>query len=122
MLSNAELIDSSFVEKLNSDSNSILPGWIEDSIKINNGMPITIADYNAYVRTYKMIPEMWAIGDISMLNDINSECVYSFWLYFCDVVPEVEVENSDIAEIISDISINGGKIIIKPKVKAQQTL
>lgn len=57
-----------------------------------------------------------------MLNDINSECVYSFWLYFCDVVPEVEVENSDIAEIISDISINGGKIIIKPKVKAQQTL
>lgn len=117
VLSNAELIDSSFVEKLNSDSNSILPGWIEDSIKINNGMPITIADYNAYVRTYKMIPEMWAIGDISMLNDINSECVYSFWLYFCDVVPEVEVENSDIAEIISDISINGGKIIIKPKSK-----
>lgn len=46
-----------------------------------------------------------------MLNDINSECVYSFWLYFCDVVPEVEVENSDIAEIISDISINGGKLL-----------
>lgn len=62
MLSNAELIDSSFVEKLNSDSNSILPCWIEDSIKINNGMPITIADYNAYVRTYKMIPECGQSG------------------------------------------------------------
>ncbi|MCH5299405.1 MAG: leucine-rich repeat protein [Ruminococcus sp.] len=93
MVANGEI--SNFgkdVDTLNSNLNTILPGWTKDE----NGNPVNIADLNYSKGIYKMLPEMW--GSATINSDEKNKNI-SYYLYFTEQTPEIEVEDSSIAEI-----------------------
>ena len=59
VLSANEMRSASFVDLLNQQTHTVLPAWVRDTELINDGYPITVADYNYQRGVYKIQPELW---------------------------------------------------------------
>ena len=114
-VSYAEMSSQSFLNKINSTK--IPTQWLQDTIGINDGLPITVADYNIYNNTYKMQPEIWISysGDLNELelNDGTFNLHYS--LYYCDEAPTVSLSNPDIAGIKYSTDNKSGTVTLNLK-------
>lgn len=88
----------SFVNKLDNQTHSVFPVWKKDIYNLNNGFPITTADYNYYKGIYKIMPELWHAKDISA--DISDkEYKFSYISYYNEENPVLTIDNSEVADI-----------------------
>ena len=108
-----EMTDPSFIEKINGSQ----PQWMQDTIGINDGLPITIADYNAYKGVYKMPPEIWInySKNPDNLDLRDGTFTMSFSLYYCEEAPTVSLDNPDIADLTYTTDNKGGTVTLNLK-------
>lgn len=82
ILQEKDMKTDSFVNKLDNQMQSVFPVWRKDIYNLNNGFPITTADYNYYKGIYKIMPELWHARDISAdisytVNEKENGCTIS---------------------------------------------
>lgn len=95
-----EMLRPDFVEKLDSQTDSVLSVWRKDENGMNNGLPVPVADYSYESGQCKIQPEAW-IGNGEKTIEVyleNKEYNASFTCYFNDEAPIVTIENTEIAE------------------------
>lgn len=102
-----ELVNPSFVEKLDQQTYSSLSVWREDANKINNGMPITVADESFSAGQCKIQPEIWITGGGKAIevNLKDKKYQLKFSCYYNEADPIATIEDTNIAEISEDNTI-----------------
>ena len=99
-----EMADPSFVQKLDQQKHSVLSVWKADVNKINDGLPITVADESAFTGQCKIQPEAWILGGNKVIEANLEDGKYQleFSCYYNDAPPIVTVGDKNIAEISED--------------------
>lgn len=99
-----ELVNPSFIQKLDQQNYSAFSVWREDASKRNDGMPITAADEGFFTGKCKIQPEIWITGGkkVREVNLKDNKYQLEFSCYYNEAEPIVTIEDTDIAEISED--------------------
>lgn len=125
-ISYEELQSPSFIARLDQQGYStILSVWREDIDKINDGLPITVADESSYTGQCKIQPEVKSLRDGTVIDANLEDQEYSFEItgFYNESAPSVVVEDADIAEATVHIAedkntgIDGVSVIAKIQLK-----
>lgn len=107
-----EMQGADFVQKLNSTMKNRVNAWVQDTIGMNEGFPITVADDNRSVGKYKIQPEIWAEYDCEVEEGGQNSYIISY--YYNEQAPKVSIKDKEIARISSEeIEGEEGKYVIE---------
>lgn len=112
-LDNQTISKTQLLEKIDVQKKFVFSAWKSNSLGINNGFPITAADYNASKGKYKIIPEAW-LGGFNKFTDVelaDGSGTFSGGCYYNDSNPKVKIDNSDVAEVTCDMTEENTAIV-----------
>ena len=114
-LTKEEMTGDAFTEKLNAKKYTVLSGWKSDNDSQNQGFPVPDAEYNFHHGVTKIMPEAWI--NVSEIEAKAGDPDYSlaFDCYYNETIPEITVDNPEIAEAVCDAGKEKSQIVLKWK-------
>ncbi len=86
------------IRRLDRRKRTMLSAWKDDVEGINEGMPITMADYNRTINKFKYQPEIWMNGEGDDERNVKVGKELKINFYYNEKMPEVAIEDNDIAK------------------------
>ncbi|MCD7824752.1 MAG: CAP domain-containing protein [Clostridiaceae bacterium] len=111
-LSYEEMQTSEFLTMLDDQEITVLSAWKADDSNANQGLPITVADYNSAIGNYKIQPELWMATEDITLDIQDDSCLLDFSCYYNEAEPVLTIADADIAELVYDEELQ--QYYIKP--------
>ena len=91
-----------FLTKLDEQLGPKASAWLSDTLGVNNGLPIPVAEYNYHMGNYKVQPELWGVSPSAtvILSEQDTISLPNIEYYFSDAPLEITSDNVSVAEVV----------------------